>query len=235
MKETNVYHSEIDKFNRMAEEWWDKSGNMKTLHEINILRLDWILRLLTDIKNKSILDIGCGGGILSESLAALGAEVTGIDLADNLIKIANSHSSKNFIDVNYRNISAEELSRTEKNSYDVIVCMEMLEHVPEPASIIKSCSSLVKDGGSVFFSTINRNLKSFIFSIIGAEYILKLLPVGTHKYELFIKPSELVNQARMFNLELMDLVGLSYNPINGKFYLSDNVNVNYFISFRKNI
>lgn len=233
MKEANIYHSEIEKFNKMSEEWWDKSGRMKTLHEINNLRLDWVLSKFPTVKNKSILDIGCGGGIFSESLAELGASVTGIDLANDLIKIANAHSSRNLLDINYRNISAEQLSISEQKKYDAIVCMEMLEHVPDPVSIIKSCSVLVKDGGTVFFSTINRNLKSFLFSIVGAEYILKMLPIGTHKYKLFIKPSELMNYSMIFKFELMDLIGLSYNPIKGKFFLSSNVNVNYFMSFRK--
>nr|WP_235043373.1 bifunctional 2-polyprenyl-6-hydroxyphenol methylase/3-demethylubiquinol 3-O-methyltransferase UbiG [Candidatus Kinetoplastibacterium oncopeltii] len=206
---------------------------MKSLHKINTLRLDWILSSCLNIKNKSILDLGCGGGILSESLAALGANVTGIDLADDLIEIANFHSSRNLLDITYRNISAEDLSISEQKKYDIVVCMEMLEHVPDPVSIIKSCSNLVKDGGTVFFSTINRNLKSFLFSIVGAEYILKLLPIGTHSYKLFIKPCELIKYSRKFNLELMELIGLSYNPINGEFFLSNNVSVNYFMSFKK--
>ncbi|WP_051026059.1 bifunctional 2-polyprenyl-6-hydroxyphenol methylase/3-demethylubiquinol 3-O-methyltransferase UbiG [Candidatus Kinetoplastidibacterium galati] len=219
----------------MSQEWWNKNGSMKALHEINTLRLEWVLSVCSSIKNRDILDVGCGGGIFSESLSVLGANVTGIDLAEDLIKIANYHRSRNLLDINYITISAEELARSEKEKYDVVVCMEMLEHVPEPVSIIESCSLLVKDGGTVLFSTINRNLKSFLFSIIGAEYLLKLLPIGTHNYKLFIKPSELINYSRLFRLELIDLIGLSYNPINGKFSLSNNVDINYFISFRKNI
>lgn len=232
MNKKNVDKDEIEKFNRIATRWWDINGDFEPLHKINPLRLDFVSKN-TKLKKKQVLDIGCGGGILSESMDNIGAFVTGIDMASNVIDIAKLHQKESGTNVNYQNISTEELASTNQCFYDVITCMEMLEHVPSPNDIISSCSSLLKDNGYVFFSTINRNFKSFVFAIIGAEHILKLLPVGTHRYSKFIKPSEIEEIARKSNLELVDTIGINYNPLMKKYYCSSDVDVNYIMCFKK--
>lgn len=232
MNKKNVDKDEIEKFNRIATRWWDINGDFEPLHKINPLRLDFVSKN-TKLKKKQVLDIGCGGGILSESMDNIGAFVTGIDMASDVIDIAKLHQKESGTNVNYQNISTEELASTNQNFYDVITCMEMLEHVPSPNDIISSCSSLLKDNGYVFFSTINRNFKSFVFAIIGAEHILKLLPVGTHRYSKFIKPSEIEEIARKSNLELVDTIGINYNPLMKKYYCSSDVDVNYIMCFKK--
>jgi len=232
MNKKNIDKDEIEKFNRIATRWWDVNGDFEPLHKINPLRLDFVSKN-TKLEKKQVLDIGCGGGILSESMDNIGAFVTGIDMASDVIDIAKLHQKESGTNVNYQNISTEELASTNQNFYDVITCMEMLEHVPSPNDIISSCSSLLKDNGYVFFSTINRNFKSFVFAIIGAEHILKLLPVGTHQYSKFIKPSEIEEIARKSNLELVDTIGINYNPLIKKYYCSSDVDVNYIMCFKK--
>jgi len=232
MNKKNIDKDEIEKFNRIATRWWDVNGDFEPLHKINPLRLDFVSKN-TKLEKKQVLDIGCGGGILSESMDNIGAFVTGIDMASDVIDIAKLHQKESGTNVNYQNISTEELASTNQSFYDVITCMEMLEHVPSPNDIISSCSSLLKDNGYVFFSTINRNFKSFVFAIIGAEHILKLLPVGTHQYSKFIKPSEIEEIARKSNLELVDTIGINYNPLMKKYYCSSDVDVNYIMCFKK--
>jgi 2-polyprenyl-6-hydroxyphenyl methylase/3-demethylubiquinone-9 3-methyltransferase len=232
MNKKNVDKDEIEKFNRIATRWWDVNGDFEPLHKINPLRLDFVSKN-TKLEKKQVLDIGCGGGILSESMDNIGAFVTGIDMASDVIDIAKLHQKESGTNVNYQNISTEELASTNQSFYDVITCMEMLEHVPNPNDIISSCSSLLKDNGYVFFSTINRNFKSFVFAIIGAEHILKLLPVGTHQYSKFIKPSEIEEIARKSDLELVDTIGINYNPLMKKYYCSSDVDVNYIMCFKK--
>jgi 2-polyprenyl-6-hydroxyphenyl methylase/3-demethylubiquinone-9 3-methyltransferase len=232
MNKKNVDKDEIEKFNRIATRWWDINGDFEPLHKINPLRLDFVSKN-TKLEKKQVLDIGCGGGILSESMDNIGAFVTGIDMASDVIDIAKLHQKESGTNVNYQNISTEELASTNQSFYDVITCMEMLEHVPSPNDIISSCSSLLKDNGYVFFSTINRNFKSFVFAIIGAEHILKLLPVGTHQYSKFIKPSEIEEIARKSDLELVDTIGINYNPLMKKYYCSSDVDVNYIMCFKK--
>ena len=232
MNKKNIDKDEIEKFNRIASRWWDVNGDFEPLHKINPLRLDFVSKN-TKLEKKQVLDIGCGGGILSESMDNIGAFVTGIDMASDVIDIAKLHQKESGTNVNYQNISTEELASTNQSFYDVITCMEMLEHVPSPNDIISSCSSLLKDNGYVFFSTINRNFKSFVFAIIGAEHILKLLPVGTHQYSKFIKPSEIEEIARKSDLELVDTIGINYNPLMKKFYCSSDVDVNYIMCFKK--
>jgi len=232
MNKKNIDKDEIEKFNRIATRWWDVNGDFEPLHKINPLRLDFVSKN-TKLEKKQVLDIGCGGGILSESMDNIGAFVTGIDMASDVIDIAKLHQKESGTNVNYQNISTEELASTNQSFYDVITCMEMLEHVPSPNDIISSCSSLLKDNGYVFFSTINRNFKSFVFAIIGAEHILKLLPVGTHQYSKFIKPSEIEEIARKSDLELVDTIGINYNPLMKKYYCSSDVDVNYIMCFKK--
>tara|TARA_B100001142_G_scaffold330163_1_gene396681 strand:+ start:2996 stop:3703 length:708 start_codon:yes stop_codon:yes gene_type:complete len=232
MNKNNIDKDEIKKFNRIASRWWDVNGDFGSLHKINPLRLDFVTKNIK-LENKQVLDIGCGGGILSESMDDIGAFVTGIDMASDVIDVAKLHQKESGTNVNYQNISTEELASTKQSFYDVITCMEMLEHVPSPNDIISSCSSLLKANGYVFFSTINRNFKSFLFAIIGAEHILKLLPVGTHQYSKFIKPSEIEEIARKSNLELVDTIGINYNPLTKKYYCNSDVDVNYIMCFKK--
>ncbi|MDO5679657.1 MAG: bifunctional 2-polyprenyl-6-hydroxyphenol methylase/3-demethylubiquinol 3-O-methyltransferase UbiG [Pelistega sp.] len=232
--QTNVDQAEIDKFSALASKWWDPNSEFKPLHEINPLRLSWIQERVGDsLQGKKIIDVGCGGGILAESMAVLGADVTGIDLAQKSLTVARLHSLESGVKVNYKLIAAEEMAALEPEQYDVVTCMEMLEHVPDPSSIIRACSQLVKPGGHVIFSTLNRNPKSFLFAIIGAEYVLQLVPKGTHSYNSFIKPSELVASARHAGLKLEQLKGLEYNPISKVYSLSGDVSVNYMVATRK--
>lgn len=229
MTTQNVDAAEIKKFSDLASRWWDKESEFKPLHEINPLRLDYIEHKAKGLKDKTIIDIGCGGGILSDSMAALGAKVTGIDMGEAPLSVAKLHQLESGQQVEYRQITAEEIAEEKTGQFDVVTCMEMIEHVPDPASVIAACSKLVKPGGDVFFSTINRTAKAFAFAIVGAEYILKMLPKGTHQYEKFVKPSELTRWARAANLEVVDLIGMHYNPITKIYKLAPGVDVNYII------
>jgi 2-polyprenyl-6-hydroxyphenyl methylase/3-demethylubiquinone-9 3-methyltransferase len=231
---SNVDYDEVDKFAVLAARWWDKNSEFKPLHDINPLRLNYIKEQCGgSLEGKRILDIGCGGGILSESLALEGAEVVGIDLAEAGLEVAKLHLLESGLDIDYQFISAEDLTKTESESFDVITCLEMLEHVPDPSLIIEACSKLVKSNGRVFFSTINRNPKSYFFAIVGAEYVLNLLPKGTHNYEKFIRPSEIDGWARNFNLSISSIIGMTYNPLTKKYKLGDDVSVNYMTHYEK--
>ena len=228
----NFSPSEIEKFDSKSARWWDPNSEFKPLHDINPLRLGFILSTL-DIKNKHIVDVGCGGGILAESMAAQGGLVTGIDLGKSTLDVARLHSLETGIEVNYQCISAEDLAQTAAESFDVVTSMEMLEHVPDPSSVIAACAKLVKPGGHVFFSTINRTPKSYLFAIIGAEYVLNMLSKGTHDYKNFIRPSELDDWSRKAGLELIELSGIQYNPLTSIYRLIDDVSVNYMASYIK--
>lgn len=227
----NVDLLELDKFSQLAHRWWDPNSEFKPLHEINPLRLGYIDRL-AGLEGKTVLDVGCGGGILSESMAGLGAHVTGIDLGDKALKVAKLHLLESGKHVTYRKIAVEALAKEQPHHYDVVTCMEMLEHVPSPQSIVHACSKLVKPGGWVFFSTINRNPKSYLYAIIGAEYVLNLLPKGTHDYAKFIKPSELARMARAANLGVHEIVGMTYNPLTKVYALEPDSDVNYIMAVR---
>jgi 2-polyprenyl-6-hydroxyphenyl methylase / 3-demethylubiquinone-9 3-methyltransferase len=229
---TNVDHAELAKFSALASRWWDPNSEFRPLHQINPLRLDWI-DALASLKGKKVVDVGCGGGILAEAMARLGANVKGIDLAEKPLKVAQLHGLESGVKVDYEAIAAEELAAREAGQYDVVTCMEMLEHVPDPAATIAACSQMVKPGGWVFFSTINRNPKSFLFAIVGAEYVLRILPKGTHEYSKFIKPSELANAARDANLTLQEMLGMSYNPITQVYSLGKDTSVNYLMAYKK--
>ncbi len=224
----NADQSELDKFSQLAHRWWDPQSEFKPLHEINPLRLDWIDKHAS-LSAKKVLDIGCGGGILSESMAQHGAVVTGIDLSDKALGVARLHLLESGIKVDYQKISAEELANQAAGGFDIVTCMEMLEHVPNPASTISACAALVKPGGHVFFSTINRNLKAYLLAVIGAEYVLNMLPRGTHDYAKFIKPSELSRWAKSVNLEPDEVIGMTYNPLNQRYRLGRDTDVNYLV------
>ncbi len=227
----NVDPLELKKFSDLAHRWWDPTSEFKPLHDINPLRLDHIDRKV-GLKDKTVLDVGCGGGILAESMAARGAMVTGIDLADKPLKVAQLHLMESGQSVDYRMISAEDLARDQAYGFDVITCMEMLEHVPDPAATVQACATLAKPGGWVFFSTINRNPKSYLFAIIGAEYVLNLLPKGTHDYAKFIQPSELAGLCRQTALQVDHLIGMTYNPFSKVYSLGSDTSVNYILGCR---
>ncbi|WP_447988190.1 bifunctional 2-polyprenyl-6-hydroxyphenol methylase/3-demethylubiquinol 3-O-methyltransferase UbiG [Achromobacter spanius] len=229
----NADQAELDKFSALASRWWDPESEFKPLHAINPLRLEWIQECAGSLAGKKVLDVGCGGGILSEAMARGGADVTGIDLADKSLKVARLHGLESGVKVEYRKVPVEKLATEQPGQYDVVTCMEMLEHVPDPASIVRACSTLVKPGGWVFFSTLNRNAKAFLFAIIGAEYVLRLLPRGTHSYDQFIKPSELSAAARAASLEPVSMRGMEYNPITQIYSLSSDTSVNYLMATRK--
>lgn len=231
-EQVNADHLELQKFGEIAHKWWDKNSEFKPLHELNPLRLAWIDGIV-DLKGKRVLDVGCGGGILSESMFFKGADVVGIDLGEKALKVAKLHQLESGANVDYQYIAVEQLVAQQSASFDVVTCMEMLEHVPDPASIVAACAQLVKPGGSVFFSTINRNPKAYLFAVIGAEYLLNLLPKGTHDYAKFIKPSELSSWARQADLNVSGLRGMSYNPIAQHYSLGDDVSVNYMIHTTK--
>lgn len=228
----NVDQQELNKFASLASRWWDPEGDLKTLHQVNPLRLGFI-DSKANLNGKKVIDIGCGGGILTESMAALGAEVTGIDMNKSLIDIAKLHQLETGTQAEYLTTSAEDIAKERHGQYDVVTCLEMLEHVPDPASVIKACAALVKSGGHVFFSTLNRNPKSYLFAIIGAEYLLKILPKNTHDYRKFIKPSELGAWARQSNLQPHSITGIHYNPFTKSFKLNDDVSVNYLLHAKK--
>jgi 2-polyprenyl-6-hydroxyphenyl methylase/3-demethylubiquinone-9 3-methyltransferase len=228
----NVHPHEINKFGSMAERWWDPQGEFKTLHDINPLRIQFI-RQYADIAGKRIVDVGCGGGILTEGLAKQGADVLGIDLSEELIDIADLHGLESGVNTHYQKISAEALAEQQPESFDHVTCMEMLEHVPDPGSIISACARLVKPGGMVFFSTLNRQPKAYLLAIVAAEHVLKMLPKGTHDFKTFIKPSELSQSARSAGLELQGMVGIEYNPFTRRFSLGRDIDVNYLAAFRR--
>jgi 2-polyprenyl-6-hydroxyphenyl methylase/3-demethylubiquinone-9 3-methyltransferase len=228
----NVDPAELAKFDSIASRWWDADGDFKSLHDINPLRLDWI-RQHVRLADCRAVDIGCGGGILAESMAAAGASVTGIDMAEAALSVARLHLHESGIEVDYQRSTAEELAAAEPGAFDVVTCLEMLEHVPDPAQVVRSCAALVKPGGHVFFSTINRNPKSFLFAIVGAEYVLRLLPSGTHDYEKFIRPSELEDWARSAGLQLQASIGMLYNPLTQEYSLGPDVDVNYLMYFTR--
>lgn len=225
----NVDKQEIAKFEAMANRWWDPAGDFKPLHQINPLRLDYIDERSQGLFGKKVLDVGCGGGILSESMARRGADVLGIDMGREPLNVARLHALESGTEVKYRQVLIEELAEEQPESFDVITCMEMLEHVPDPASVIKACTKLVKPGGHVFFSTINRNLKSYLFMIVGAEQIMKMMPKGTHDHKKFIKPSELLHWIDQSSLHCHHMTGLQYIPVVDQFKLGDNVDVNYML------
>lgn len=229
----NVDAAEVAKFEALASRWWDKNSEFKPLHDLNPLRANYI-DSRAPVAEKKMLDVGCGGGILTESLALRGAEMSGIDMGEAPLKVARLHALETGVSINYRRIPVEELAEQEAGQYDTVTCMEMLEHVPDPASIIRACAALVKPGGQLFFSTINRNPKAYAFAILGAEYLLKMLPKGTHEYAKFIRPSELSNWLRQSELDLHDISGLTYNPLSKKYNISnDDVSVNYLVHASK--
>ncbi|MCA3225327.1 MAG: bifunctional 2-polyprenyl-6-hydroxyphenol methylase/3-demethylubiquinol 3-O-methyltransferase UbiG [Burkholderiales bacterium] len=228
----NADTAELQRFSEMAHRWWDPQGAMRPLHDLNPLRLDWIDRT-AGLVGKRVVDVGCGGGILAEAMARKGADVLGIDLAAKLLRVAELHALETSTRVAYRQASAEQLAGEAPAGFDVVTCMEMLEHVPDPASVVTACATLVKPGGMVFFSTINRNPKSFVFAILGAEYVLNLLPRGTHEYAKFIRPRELAGFARSAGLDLLELRGLRYNPFTRRFALNDDTGVNYMMACRR--
>ncbi|RDV27311.1 bifunctional 2-polyprenyl-6-hydroxyphenol methylase/3-demethylubiquinol 3-O-methyltransferase UbiG [Alteromonas aestuariivivens] len=226
----NVDHQEISKFAELASRWWDPQGEFKPLHAINPLRLDFIQQHADGLFEKKVLDIGCGGGILAESMARMGAQVTGIDMAEASLEVARLHGLESGVDVSYECSTAESFAAQHAGQFDVVTCMEMLEHVPDPGSVVQACAQLVKPGGHVFFSTLNRNIKSYLMGIVGAEYILNLVPKGTHQHERFIKPSELMAMTDQANLLNRHITGLHMSPMSQTFYLSDrNVDVNYLL------
>ncbi len=225
----NADPSELQKFSDIAHRWWDPDAEFRPLHEINPLRLEWINAAIP-LAGKNVLDIGCGGGILTESMAKKGANVTGIDLSEKALKVADLHSLESGIQVRYEKISAEEFAAREARQFDVVTCMEMLEHVPDPASIVRACASLVKPGGKVFFSTLNRNPKAYLFAVLGAEYVLRMLPKGTHDYAKFITPAELAQFARNADLTVNGLKGMSYNPVTRIYSLNQDTSVNYLMA-----
>jgi 2-polyprenyl-6-hydroxyphenyl methylase/3-demethylubiquinone-9 3-methyltransferase len=228
----NVDMAEIAKFDALASRWWDPAGEFRPLHEINPLRLDYI-RQRADLDGSTTVDIGCGGGILAEGMSGLGADVTGIDMAEGPLAVARLHQAESGTNVNYRQMTAEALAEERPGQFDIVTCLEMLEHVPSPLAVTDACARLVKPGGHVFFSTINRNPKAFLFAIVGAEYLLRLLPAGTHEYEKFIRPSELESWARNADLEHKSSIGLHYNPVSREYSLGENVDVNYLMHFQR--
>jgi len=224
----NADPQELEKFSALAHRWWDPESEFKPLHQINPLRLDWIARI-AELAGASALDVGCGGGILAEAMARRGAKVKGIDLSDKALKVAQLHLQESRLAVDYEAISAEDLAERSPGAYDIVTCMELLEHVPDPASTVRACARLARRDGRVFFSTINRNLKSYLLAVIGAEYVLKLLPKGTHDYAKFVKPSELARHCRDAGLTVREIKGMSYNPLTRAYSLGPDTGVNYLI------
>ena len=229
----NVDPAELEKFGALASRWWDPNSEFKPLHDINPLRLAHVEKKTGGIKGKKILDVGCGGGIFAESMAARGARVTGIDLSEKPLKVAQLHLLESGQQVEYQLISAEDMAQAQPASFDIVTCMEMLEHVPDPASTVRACAALAKPGGWVYCSTLNRNPKSYLFAVIGAEYVLNLLPKGTHDYARFIQPAELARMCRDAGLETADIIGMTYNPLTKTYSLNTDVSVNYIMGFRK--
>lgn len=228
MTPVNADPQELAKFSDLAHRWWDPSSEFKPLHDINPLRVAWIENAI-GLSGKRVLDVGCGGGLLSEGMAAKGARVTGIDLSEKALGVARLHLFESALEIDYRHVSAEEFAREQSAQFDVVTCLEMLEHVPDPGSIVRACATLVKPGGQVVFSTLNRNLKAYLLAVIGAEYILNMLPRGTHDYAKFIKPADLVRFCREAGLETAELVGMSYDPLRKSYSLGRDTSVNYLI------
>jgi 2-polyprenyl-6-hydroxyphenyl methylase/3-demethylubiquinone-9 3-methyltransferase len=224
----NADPEELRKFGDLAHRWWDKTGEFAPLHAINPLRLEWIAARAS-LQGAQVVDVGCGGGILAEAMAARGAHVTGIDLSEKPLSVAALHGLESGIQVRYESIAAEDLAVREPGRYDIVTCMEMLEHVPDPAAVVRACATLVRPGGHVFFSTINRNPKAYLFAVLGAEYLLRLLPKGTHDYRRFITPAELTRHARQAGLSMTAMTGLHYNPLTRRYWLAPNVDVNYML------
>jgi len=230
----NVDAAEIKKFSDLASRWWDKQSEFKPLHEINPLRLDYINKHAKGLSGKKVIDVGCGGGILADSMAEKAATVTGIDMGEAPLSVAKLHQLESGQNVDYQQSTAEQIAESHAGKFDVVTCMEMLEHVPDPESVIHACAKLVKPNGDLFFSTINRTAKAFAFAIVGAEYVLQMLPKGTHQYEKFIKPSEMDGWARKANLELKNIIGMHYNPLTKTYKLDRGVDVNYLMHFKIN-
>ncbi len=230
MQTGNVNPGEVDKFSNLAASWWDPQGELKTLHDINPLRLDWIRTQVDGLDTKKVLDVGCGAGLLTESMAAEGAHVTGIDLSAQALQIARLHGHESNIQVHYECISAESYASQHAGEFDLVTCMELLEHVPDPAAIVAACASLVRSGGVVCFSTLNRNPKSFFGAIVAAEYVLRMLPKGTHDYASFITPSELASAVRSAGLYVTEISGISYNPLNKTYSLAPDTSINYMMA-----
>ena len=228
----NVDADEIEKFEKLASRWWDPNSEFKPLHDINPLRLDYIDRQ-APLKDRKVIDIGCGGGLLTEGMAKRGAHVIGIDMGKAPLTIARLHQHESGLDIDYRQTTAEQMAATESGSFDTVTCLEMLEHVPDPAAVIAACAQLINDDGRVFLSTINRNPKAYLFAVVGAEYLLRLLPKGTHDYNKFIRPSEMEKWARAAGLHMTDLTGMSYNPLAREYKLGSDVSVNYLACFCK--
>lgn len=229
---SNVDSAEINKFEQLAHKWWDRDGEFKPLHDINPLRTNYI-NGFAELAEKDVVDVGCGGGILSEALARRGARVIGIDMGEAPLQVARDHAAKGGLDIEYRQVQVEHFAQEKAGHFDVVTCMEMLEHVPDPSSVVRACAQLVKPGGWVVFSTINRNPKAYLFAIVGAEYVLGLVPKGTHDYLRFIKPSELAHWVRDAGLDVTDVSGMSFNPLTNKAKLNKDVAVNYFLAARK--
>ena len=233
--QVNADPAELAKFSELAHRWWDPESEFRPLHQINPLRLDWIQGMVP-LQGQRVIDVGCGGGILSDAMARAGAQVTGIDLATKALKVAQLHALEvQTPNIAFREISAEAMAEEQPGSFDVVTCMEMLEHVPDPASVVRACATLVKPGGWVFFSTLNRNLKSFMLAIVGAEYVLNMLPRGTHEYAKFIQPSELAAHCRAAGLEWQRTRGLSYNPLTRRYWLNDDTSVNYLVATQRQV
>lgn len=228
----NADPQELNKFGDLAHRWWDPNSEFKPLHDINPLRLGWIDRNC-GLKGKRVIDVGCGGGLLSEGMAAIGANVTGIDLGEKALGVAKLHLLESGLKVNYRHIAAEDMAQAEPAAFDVVTCLEMLEHVPDPASIVRACAQMTKPGGTVFFSTISRNPKAYLFAVIGAEYVLNMLPRGTHDYARFLRPAELARLCREAGLSVAEIVGMSYNPLAKTYSLGSDTSVNYLIRARR--
>ena len=229
----NVDPGEVAKFGALAHRWWDPESEFRPLHEINPLRLDWIDRVTGGIKDRNVLDVGCGGGILAESMAVRGAKVTGIDLGEKALGVAKLHRLESGVAVDYRLVAAEVLAAESPAKFDVVTCMELLEHVPDPAAIVSACAALATPGGTVVFSTLNRNPKSYAFAILGAEYLLQILPKGTHDWAKFLRPAELATFARRAGLDLADMIGMTYNPFTKVYRLEPDTSVNYLAAYRK--
>lgn len=233
MTNVNVDPAELDKFSALAHRWWDPDSEFKPLHDINPLRLDWIDRTLGGLDGRRVIDVGCGGGILAESMALRGASVTGIDLSDKALGVARLHQLESGVEVDYRLAPAEAVAASSPASFDVVTCLELLEHVPEPRSTVAACAALVRPGGHVLFSTLNRNPRSYLFAVLGAEYILRMLPRGTHDWTRFLKPSELARHARRAGLDVRQIVGMTYNPLTRSYRLAPDTSVNYLMACRR--